>query len=362
MTGLSFQFQDGVNMTPEQYLEYKRLQKEGEVKGNRPYLGGGGGFGSNGKETKTAGQIFVQSEAYKNFINNGQNSSDNVDIPSFLTKALVSSVGTNGLMSAGRIVGIGQQEMTLRSLLAVAPTMNNAVEYIREVGFTNSSAIAPEGSLKPESAISFENVTALVKTLAHWLPITRQAVADIPQMQQHIDMRLMYGLAVTEEAQILYGTGVGDNLEGLMVNANVQTYTAGAGEEFIDSIRKAMTKTYISGFPPTGVVLHPNDWEDIELSKYTDGHYIFLNVGQGVEMRLFRIPVVLSMSMAEGSFLTGAFGLGAQLFDREKANVRISEHHADFFARNQLAILCEERIALALYRPEAFVKGTFATS
>ncbi|MBT2738116.1 phage major capsid protein [Bacillus sp. ISL-7] len=354
--GLSFQFQDGVNMTPEQYIEYKKMQKEAEIRGNRPVFGGG----STGV-TKTAGQIFVTSEAYQNFIKNGQNHSDNVEIPSF-RKELVTSTGTNGLMGANRIIGLGEAPMNMRSLLAVAPTTNNAVDYIREVGFTNASAVAPEGTLKAESSITFESETALVRTLAHWLPVTRQVVADIPQMQNHIDLRLMYGLSVTEESQILYGSGIGDNLEGLMVVANTQTYTAPAGETKTDAIRRALTRTYISGFPPTGVVLNPLDWEDIELLKGTDGHYIFLNVNTGNETRLFRVPVVLSTSMVEGSFLAGAFGLGAQLFDRERVNVRISEHHADYFTRNQLAVLCEERIALAIYRPEAFVKGTFATA
>lgn len=355
--GMSLGFKDGVNMTPEQYIEYKKMQKEAEVKGNRPLFGGGSVGG-----TKTAGQIFVTSEAYQNFIKNGQNHSDNVDIPSFSKKELVTSTGTNGLMGANRIIGMGEAPMNLRSLLAVAPTTNNAVEYIREVGFTNASAIAPEGTLKPESSITFESETALVRTIAHWLPVTRQVVADIPQMQQHIDLRLMYGLSTTEESQVLYGSGVGENLEGLMVVPNTQTYTATAGEYKTDSIRRALTMTYISGFPPTGVVLNPLDWEDIELMRGTDGHYIFLNVSMGNETRLFRVPVVLSTSMAEGSFLAGAFGLGAQIFDRERVNVRISEHHADYFTRNQLAVLCEERIALTIYRPEAFVKGTFATA
>jgi HK97 family phage major capsid protein len=66
--------------------------------------------------------------------------------------------------------------------------------------------------------------------------------------------------------------------------------------------------------------------------------------------------------MHEGEFLTGAFGLGAQIWDREQANVRISEHHADYFTKNMLAILAEERIALTVYRPESFVKGVFTAA
>jgi HK97 family phage major capsid protein len=357
--GLSFQFQDGVHMTPEQYIEYKKMQRESEVKGNRPLFGGGS---TGGRETKTAGQIFVTSEAYQNFVKNGQNHSDNVQIPAF-TKALVGSTDVTGtLMGSNRLIASGQPQMTLRGLLAVAPTDQNAVSYIRETGFTNASAIAPEGTLKPESGITFDEITSLVKVIAHFIPATRQVIADIPQMRTFIDQRLMYGLSVTEEAQVLYGSGVGDNIEGLMTVGGTQTYTAPAGELRLDSIRRALTMTYISGFPPTGVVVSPADWEAIELTKGTDGHYVYLNIPTGNEMRLFRVPVVQSISMVAGSFLVGAFGLGAQIFDREAMNVRISESHADYFVRNQMAILGEERIALAVYRPESFIKGTFATA
>lgn len=355
---MSFTTPDGAHMTASEWKSYQQYKKEAETKTNRPYIGGG--VYGGGSQAKTAGQIFVNSTAFKNYIDNGQKASDNVSIPAFPTKALVTSTGADGaLLSPMPIIGAGQQPMTLRNLLAVQTTTNNAVEYIRETGFTNAAAIAPESTLKPESGLTVETVTSLVKVIAHWLPVTRQVIQDIPSMQAHIDMRLMYGLSVAEESQILYGDGVGDNLQGLMTNPDVQTYAPVAGDTLIDTIRRAMTRVYIAGYPPTGIVMHPSDFETIELLKATDGMYIWASVANGAEPKMFRVPIVLSTSMGEGEFLIGAFGLGAQLFDREQANVRISEHHADYFTRNMQAVLAEERIALAVYRPEAFVRGTF---
>jgi HK97 family phage major capsid protein len=63
--------------------------------------------------------------------------------------------------------------------------------------------------------------------------------------------------------------------------------------------------------------------------------------------------------MPEGTALVGAFGTGAQLYDREQATIRISEQHADFFVRNAIVVLAEERLALAVKRPESFVSVTF---
>ena len=348
-------------LSVEDWKEFKKYQLNQEVKTQRPIYGGGVYGGAS--QVKTAGEIFINSDAYKKFIGNGQKTSDAVSIPA-LTKALVTSRDTGGdLMGASmylpNVIGQAGQAPTLRSLLAVTGTQNNAVEYLQEVGFTNASAPVAEGALKPESAITFEEKTALVKTIAHWLPATKQSVSDVAGLQAHIDMRLMSGLATTEESQILYGSGTGENIEGIMINPNVQVYTPVAEDTRIDTLRRAMTRVFIAGYAPTGIVMNPNDFEDIELQKDTAGNYIYATVTNGGEPRMFRVPVVQTTAINQNEFLVGAFGTGAQLFDRERASIQISDSHADFFIRNQLAILAEERIALAIYRPESFVRGTF---
>ena len=147
-----------------------------------------------------------------------------------------------------------------------------------------------------------------------------------------------------------------------MTHAGVQDAGMRGANTHIDHLRKAITLARRAGYPVTGIVLSPEDFETIELSKGSDGHYIWVTVPAGGETRLWRVPVVESLSINIGEFVVGAFGLGAQIWDREDANVRVSEHHADFFIRNQLAILAEERICQTIYRPESFVKGTFATA
>src|SRR5690606_18066168 len=103
-----------------------------------------------------------------------------------------------------------------------------------------------------------------------------------------------------------------------------------------------------------------NDWEDIELTKNTNGDYLLaVSIALGGEPRVWRMPVIDTPAMPEGTALLGAFGLGAQLYDREQASIRIAEQHSDFFIRNAVVILAEERIALTVKRPEAFVAVGF---
>lgn len=270
----------------------------------------------------------------------------------------------------------------VRDLFPVASTSANLIDYFRVKGFAENggrgaAATVPETvttgtapdtvtvfGLKPKSNLVFESAQAPVRTIAHWEAAHRNVLRDEPQLQSTIDNELLYGLALAEDDQILNGDGTGENLLGILRTPGIQTYNMGdnAGDRKSDALRRSATLSVLANFPGTGFVLHPFDWEDIELQKASgDGQYMLVtNVAVGASTAVWRQPVVESPAMTEGEWLTGAFGLGAQLYDREVANVRIAEQHADFFVRNAIAILAEERLALAVKRPESFVHGSFA--
>ncbi len=208
-----------------------------------------------------------------------------------------------------------------------------------------------------------------MRTIAHYEVAHRNVLADEPQLQATINNELLYGLRLEEDRQILLGDGTGENLLGILNTPNLQLYTqANTGgatpaptETKADALRRAATRASLAYYSPTGFVLHPYDCEDIELTKATgDGQYVMAtNVAGGAETCALRQPFVETPAMAEVTFLTGAWGLGAQLYDRAQANIRIADQHADFFIRNAIAILAEMRLALAVRRPESFVRGTF---
>lgn len=320
--------------------------------------------GAGGAALKSAGASFVESDQYKKMLEYNDQKTAPVQVD-FFKKELTSAADSAGtLITPDRrpdIIAQPDREFWLRDLLAVQGTTSNSIEYVRETGFTNGAAIVPEGQLKPQSDLTFGTETASVKTIAHWIPATRQAIADASQLQSYIDNRLRYGLKLEEESQILYGDGTGDNLSGLMTDADIQDVggvgALAAGDNIVDHLRRSLTRVILAGYPATGVVLHPSNWEQIELMKADNGQYLWFNLGDGVNPRLFRLPVVQTPSMQVNDFLMGAFGLGAQLWDREQTEVRIGEP-GDYFLRNMIAVLAEERIALTKYRPEAFVTGT----
>ena len=316
-------------------------------------------------EVKSPGQTFIESEAYKAVKDKGLPiRSQPVQVKTLITGASLGNLA-GYLYPSYRVPGIVEdprRAARVRSLLNVIPTTAGAIDWIRETGYTNAADVVAEGDAKPESAITFENKSNTIKTIAHWIPVTKQILADAPGLQAYIDSKLIYGLYLKEDDELLYGTGEDGDIHGITTDEDVQTYNwsdGTVGDTKLDAIRRAMTKAYLAYYPVNGIVLHPSDWEDIELLKSSDGLYVWVNVVVGGQERIWRTPVVISSALTEGTFLTGAFDLGATLWDRQEVTISVSGSHSDFFIKNKLAILCEERVELTVERPESFVVGAF---
>ena len=286
---------------------------------------------------------------------------------------------TFGTVQRDPIVVPPMRVKRVRDLFPTRSTTAAVIEYFRMLGFTtpgggtnNAGTVAERNggntafAAKPQSSMVFEGHQAPVRTIAHWEAAHRNVLADEPQLRSIIDNELMYGLRLQEDAQILSGDGTGENLTGVLQTAGIQEYAWSDGavtpvpDTKADAIRRAATLSFLAYYEPSGVVLHPNDWEDIELTKDSQGQYLVaVSVALGGEPKVWRLPVVETPAMPEGTALVGAFGTGAQLYDREQASIRISEQHSDFFVRNAIVILAEQRLALAVKRPESFVKVDF---
>ena len=327
---------------------------------------------------QSVGEAFVNSEEFKSL--QGGKSGANMASP-FVTKSLEQKdiysglpTGTPsafGAVERDGIIPIAQRRSRVRDLFPARSTNAAVIEYFRQTGFTNAADTVAERSgsnfgAKPESSMTFVGEQAPVRTIAHWEAAHRNVLADEPQLRSIIDNELLYGLRLTEDTQILSGSGTGEDLAGILNNSSVQTYSWSSGattpvaDTKADAVRRAATLAYLAYYEPTGIIVNPNDWEDIELTKNSQGTYLLaISVAGGAESRIWRIPVIDTPAIASGTALIGAFGTGAQLYDREAASIRISEQHSDFFVRNAVVVLAEERLALAVKRPESFVKVTF---
>jgi HK97 family phage major capsid protein len=325
------------------------------------------GTAPESKAALSIGDMVAQSDEFKSACARNAREMGAVDVGSFHKTAIVNASGQNQpLVPAQRLPGIlapATRRLTIRDLIPVAATGSNLIEYAKEDVFTNNAApqySSPnrENVAKAESGITFTLATTPIITLAHWIPASRQVLSDAAQLAGYINNRLTYGLKLEEEDEILNGLGTGGALNGLYNQATA--YNRGAsGDQQLDTLLKALLQVTLSEYAADAIVLNPIDWANIQLLKDADGKYLFADPHGVAAPSVWGQPVVATNSMTSGNFLAGAFGIGCQLWDREQATVRVAEQHSDFFVKNMVAILAEERIGLTMYRPTAFVKGTF---
>ena len=312
------------------------------------------------------GRQFVTGENFKAFA--GQTSPrGRVDMT---VNAAITSLTTDTAGAAGDlvektrlpgVVALPQRRMTVRDLIAPGQMDGSTLEYVKETGFTNNAGMVSETVKKPESTLKFDLVTTSARVIAHYMKASRQILSDASQLASIIDNRLRYGLAYKEEQQLLTGDGTGQNLLGIIPQATAFSapFDPAGTETVIDSLRLALLQSELAEFASTGIVLNPTDWARIELLKDTTGRYIIGNPQGTLAPTLWGRPVVATQAISVDKFLCGAFQQGAQVFDRWQARVEVATENEDDFVKNMVTILAEERLALAVYRPEAFVYGDF---
>ena len=311
------------------------------------------------------GQKFVNSDDYKSFAGKTK-PRGRVDMTfnAAITTLTTDADGSAGdLVQSTRLPGVlalPQRRMTVRDLISPGRMDGSVLEYVKETGFTNNAAPVAETVKKPESTMKFDLVTTTAKVIAHFVKSSRQILSDASQLASLIDQRLRYGLAYVEEQQLLNGDGTGQNLLGIIPQATAYSDPLSlVGATQIDMIRLAMLQAELAEYPSSGVVMNPTDWTFIELMKDSTGRYIIGQPQGAVGPTLWNRPVVTTQAIAVDKFLTGAFKLGAQVFDRWEARVEVATENEDDFVKNLVTVLAEERLALAVYRPQAFIYGDF---
>lgn len=318
--------------------------------------------GSGGERaTETWGEQFVNADGLKAF-------ADEVSRPSRFRLEVKTTI-TTGTTSGGPLGGaayrdganaLPQRRMRVRDLLPVVGISTGAVEYPKQTTRTNAAATVVEGDAKPESALGWTMETVTPKVIAHWVPASRQILDDAPQLRDTIDNELLYGLSYAEEAQLLNGSGVGENLDGLVTNATAYSAPDGlVAGQMLDIVALAILQNALAEEAADGIIIHPSDWMRMRLLKDADGKYILGDPAASVQPVLFGLPVIATQAMTVDKFLVGNFRRAATLYDRWTPRVEVSTEHADYFTRNLVALLAEERIALAVKNAAALTYGDF---
>lgn len=327
------------------------------------------------------GDAFTQSEAFKNYVKGGmsRNSRPSVQFVKGIrepvlevTRKMVEQKAVpsfdTGVIRPDRTPLVVQEtaddRTVLRDVLNISQTDAASVEYVIEDEYTPAADVVAEGTAKPEATTSYSLGTAPVRTLAVHMPVTEQQLSDVPQIRNLIDNRLTYDLRKLEEKQIMYGSGIGQNLTGILPLSSVQLITRSAPSDTqnLDRVRIGITDILVSGYEPNALVIHPYDWEGIVLLKESTKGYIWTIVTdpQTGNSRVWGLRVVESVAAknpasAQRYMLVGDFRRGATLWDRQQATVEVGWID-DQFILNMRTIRAEERVAFGVHAPKAFAK------
>lgn len=321
--------------------------------------------GATAEEAKSLGQMVAEHDSIKQYAAGGAKGAVSVSVQNAITSSTASAGSLIAPQRDTEIVGLPRRQLFIRQLLQQGPTTSNAIQYARLKARALNAAMQAEGAMKAESNLIWEPADANVRTIAHWIPVSRQAMDDIPQLQSEIDGELRYGLDFVEEAQVLKGDGTGQNLLGLVPQAVEYSKPAGItvqGTTKIDVLRIAILLASLNEYSADGIVINPVDWTDIELLKDGESRYIFASIIQMAGPQLWGRPVISTAAMSTDEFLVGAFRMAAKVWDRMDTEVSISSEDRDNFVKNMLTVRAEKRLALAVKRPGALITGDFATA
>jgi HK97 family phage major capsid protein len=256
----------------------------------------------------------------------------------------------------GLLVEAATRPIQVLDLIPTRPISQNADKYMEETTRTHSAAEKGEGVAYAESVFVWTERTQLVEKITDSIPVTDEQLEDAPQVAGLLNSRLSFGLRQRLDLQVLVGDGSTPNLKGIL-DHSVQTQAKG-GDPTFDATYKALTKVRVTGRAfPSAFIFHPNDWQDIRLTRTADGQYIMGHPSQPGATTLWGLPVAVSDAITENTGLTGDFSNFCYISERRGIEVAVG-YVGDQFKEGKRTIRADLRCAMTVTRAAAFATIT----
>jgi HK97 family phage major capsid protein len=242
-------------------------------------------------------------------------------------------------------------------LLDVLPTVSHGspqYAYLAQSARSNQAAVVASGAVKPTSVYSVVRVENSLSVIAHISEgIDHFWLADNASLESFIANELNYGLRKAVEAKVLSDI---DATSGIVTQAFATSIPV--------TLRKALTALETAGYVASSIVLHPADFEVIELLLSTTNAVEHLSLPYNpAQRRLYGVPIATTIAQTAGTghviadraVSVDVDHLGVQLTWSETSN-------ADDFSRNLSRARLEGRYGTSVYLPGGVVKATLAGS
>lgn len=323
------------------------------------------GMRGGSEKSETWGQKFVGSDMFSKFLS-GETDRAKIEVKNTIIGEGGSPQDpTNTIVPEDRLAGIvpgAFRQLNLLDFVPMGATSSNQIQYTRENTYTNNAAETAEGASKPESALTFELVDDPVRTIAHWLKLSKQVLDDAPMLESYVDRRLRHGVRQRLETQIVVGNGTSPNISGLDQTGRHTDFTPTSGENQFESINRAKYAVIADDYVPNAVLMNPADFGAMERLQSTTNEFLAGNgaalsyINNGLNPVIWGLPVVVSNAVTEGKFFV--FDSNAmQLFMRQGATVEMYEQDDTNVQSNLITVRAELRGALAVFQPGAIHFG-----
>ena len=322
---------------------------------------------------KSVGAQYVNSNAYKALkgnVSKVERAREIISTKAATTSTVTTGITRNTIAMPTQLAGIydenAEMPLVMEGLIPHIPVTSSSVQYLKASAFTNGAKVVAEGAAKPESTFQFKLATANVETIAHYTKITEQLAQDAPAVQAFINAKMIYGLQLKIDEQIVNGTGSeASQLTGLLDATNSTDYSTeitalkASIKSMADFALAIKTKLETIGYAPKYLILNPIDWAALALMKDTNGLYLLGGPATVAGKTLWGMSVVTTPSMPQGKYLMSDFALGATIFDRQEVAVEIDREQDDF-TKNLFTIRVERRLGLAVENPKAIGGGAWS--
>lgn len=253
----------------------------------------------------------------------------------------------------------------VREFLPTGTTTSDTIRYIEEKNYVDGAGFRNTGSVMGETTFDLESKDAQVRNISTYLRLTDEMLADVPGLTSYLSARLPKKIRVKEDNALLYGVDSPFTFTGITEVASAYTDAlADSNVNRFDVLIQAIAQVRDGEYSATAIMVHPDDYYNLLLTKDGQGAYVMPDSFRfgGTAPRVAGVPLIANTAITTGDFLVGDFSLGAQLFDRQQSSIRFFEQDQDNAIRGVVTVVANERIALPIYRPTAFVYGDFASA
>jgi HK97 family phage major capsid protein len=316
-------------------------------------------------DVRSLGQRLTASDEYRSWVAAGARGTSPAMVSEMDFRSVTSDSESGGAwIVPNRLGRVGMdfrdRQTFLLDLLPRIPVTTGAVEYVQDRTALGDLADVPvgvaEGSAKPDVTLETEVVTEATTTIAAWADLTRQVVADAPQVQGYVDGRLRYALRRSADAQAIAGSG-GSDLVGLLNRTGIVTHSTGDAAHI--AIRHGIRLMEDAESVPEIVVLNPADAETFDLTNVdSEGLHAIPNLAGPGARSIWGLTQVRSTAIEPGTALL-VDPMSAAVLDRQEIAAYRTDSHGNRFTSNILTLLLEMRIGLALFDPAGVASISF---